>query len=120
MIQFIEISCYEESVSGSWNLGHQKYSFEHFALVGDVVRTCTETLDQFGLFEVFKRLLADLGLPGINSNIPTYISTDFPNLLVARQHFYASGSPSEPAGNDEGLRHVSAITNNSRDSCIMR
>ena len=32
--------------------------------------------------------------------------------------------PSEPAGSDEGLRHVSAITNNSRErsfvSCIIR
>ena len=39
----------------------------------------------------------------------TYISTDFPNLLVVRQHFYASGSmfqatvPAEPAGSDEGF-----------------
>ena len=49
-----------------------------------------------------------------NSHRYTHISTDFPNLLVVKQHFYASGSPcfrrryrlNQP-GVTKGLRQIS-------------
>ena len=46
--------------------GNHRYTAEQNALVDDVVRTCTQALDKYGLFEVFQRLLSDLGVPEMN------------------------------------------------------
>lgn len=49
-------------------VGNSRYSAEQNALLEDVVKTCTECLNQSGLLDVYQRLLSDLGFTGINRN----------------------------------------------------
>lgn len=56
-----------ENVSLRTN-GYRKYTAEHYALMDDVVRSCDEFYDHCGLFEVFQKVLSDMGMGEVNRN----------------------------------------------------
>ena len=67
------------SLAGNGNFkaaGNSRYTAEHYALIEDVVDTCTKNFDQSGLFEVFERLRSELGMAGM-------IRNTFNNRVVA-------------------------------------